>query len=772
MGKLTAFFTKGNIVVRIGLIVLLFGVAFLLKYTAEHNLVSIEMRLCSAAALGLTILGTGWYLRKTARIYGLLLQGGAIGILYLTLFASARIYNMIPIELAGTLMIALVILSGTIAVLLNAPGLAQLGTLGGFLAPVLISTSTGNHVMLFSYYTLLNAGVLGISWFKTWRLLNLTGFIFTFAISSIWGYQYYKPFYYASTQPFLIIFFLLYITISILFALRMPVRLRGYVDTTLVFGLPVIASSMQASLVFGDAYKMAVSSLITGAFYIILASTLWKKKGAGLKLLTEAFLALGVIFTSLSIPLALDAEFSSALWALEGAALIWTGIYQMRLSARLFGILLQFGAGVIFISDIHVQSNILPFINEQYLGGVIIAFAGFFSSYFLQHNSQLLHLKEKPFHTILLVWGILWWCCTNWAEIDYQFSRRHEIPAIISVFALSATFMNKLCKKLNWKSIGYAAAALLPYMVAVVWFCFEKQNYNHLFHHFGLPAWAIAFAIQYYLLYSLKNIWHLKLNFWYHLITFWLLVFIITWEAAWCANFLIKGSKAWMVSAWGITPVFILAALFMYGKKIKWPIVKYVNIYTEYAPLPVILLLFMWSIDTFAYSGNASPLPYIPIANPLDLTQLFILLVIIWAARQATPLKLPPFFYKYYMWLPGSTAFIWLNIVIARTIHHWAGIPYSIKSLNDSTLFQAAISILWGLSSLVLMVIASRSHIRKIWFCGATLLCFEVIKLFFIDLSGKGTIFRIVSFLAVGILMLIIGFFSPLPPADIKKELP
>jgi uncharacterized membrane protein len=68
------------------------------------------------------------------------------------------------------------------------------------------------------------------------------------------------------------------------------------------------------------------------------------------------------------------------------------------------------------------------------------------------------------------------------------------------------------------------------------------------------------------------------------------------------------------------------------------------------------------------------------------------------------------------------------------------------------------------------MVWANRIKFRKIWFCGATLLCCEVIKLFFIDLSGKGTIFRIVSFLSVGILMLIIGFFSPLPPAEIKKE--
>ena len=101
-------------------------------------------------------------------------------------------------------------------------------TLVAILAPVLTSTGEGSHVAPFSYYALLNAGILVMAWFRHWRWLNWTGFVFTFVIGASWGYQYYQPEYYASTQPFLILFFLFYLTVSMLFARRQALeRLRG-----------------------------------------------------------------------------------------------------------------------------------------------------------------------------------------------------------------------------------------------------------------------------------------------------------------------------------------------------------------------------------------------------------------------------------------------------------------------------------------------------------------------------------------------------------------
>jgi uncharacterized membrane protein len=83
----------------------------------------------------------------------------------------------------------------------------------------------------------------------------------------------------------------------------------------------------------------------------------------------------------------------------------------------------------------------------------------------------------------------------------------------------------------------------------------------------------------------------------------------------------------------------------------------------------------------------------------------------------------------------------------------------------ESTLVQSALSIFWAFLALTTMLIATRFRARAVWLTGAVLLVAVVIKLFLVDLSSIGTIERIVSFVGVGLLMLILGYFSPLPPA-------
>jgi uncharacterized membrane protein len=63
------------------------------------------------------------------------------------------------------------------------------------------------------------------------------------------------------------------------------------------------------------------------------------------------------------------------------------------------------------------------------------------------------------------------------------------------------------------------------------------------------------------------------------------------------------------------------------------------------------------------------------------------------------------------------------------------------------------------------MLVAARRRRRAPWLAGASLLGVVVVKLFAIDLSRIGSIERIVSFVVVGVLMLVVGYFSPMPPA-------
>ncbi len=775
---LAAFFTRGNMVVRVGVIVLFFGVAFLLKYAVDNNMFPIELRLIAAALGGLTMLVIGWRLRLGRPGYALVMQGGGIGILYLTLFAAAKIYDLVPLGFAFAVMTALVVLSGILAVLQDAKSLAFFGTIGGFLAPILLSTGRGDHVMLFSYYAFLNAGILGIAWFKAWRILNLVGFVFTFTIGSAWGHQYYTPAYFNSTEPFLILFFLFYAAIAVLFAFRQPPHLKGYVDGTLVFGVPLAAFALQSFMVHKYEYGMAFTSLAMGFFYMGLASALWRRKPENMRMLTESFLAMGVVFGSLTVPLALDGRWITGVWAMEGAAMVWIGVRQSRCLARVFGLLLQLGAGIAFFVTLDDPAGNTPILNGIYLGCAMISFAGLFSSYYLNRHADQIRTWEKHFHIPMLVWGLLWWFGAGLWEIQRHVPGEHQIYANLLFIALSVGVMGWIARKREWRVLEFPMTGLLPVMIIMAGDTFVTITYPHPFVRWGWIAWAVAFGVQYHLLWHFedrtdeaatfrfpKHVVHL-----WHWVTFWLLVFLLTWEITWVTGQISGKAKIWEFMVCGIFMGGIILAMLSLGERIRWPVRRFLTEYVGMGLMPLFVCLWIWEISAFSRVGNFPSLPYLPFVNPLDIAQGFVFLVIIrwvWQIRKQEQIQIPIFSDLPAGMVPYAlaiTIFIWLNAVLARTVHFWGGVPFTWPALYSSVVFQTAVSVLWTVIALGVMVSATRRDSRNVWIAGAILLGVVVAKLFLIDLSDIGNVARIVSFLGVGILMLVIGYFSPLPP--------
>ncbi|MBF0235086.1 MAG: DUF2339 domain-containing protein [Desulfamplus sp.] len=765
------FFTTGNVVLKFGMIILFFGVSFLLKYAAQRNMVPIEFRLAGVALGGTALIIIGWILAKKRAGYGLVLQGGGIGILYLTVFAAAKLYNLLPNTFSFVVMFCLVVLSGILAVLQDSKALAAFGASGGFLAPVLMSTGTGSHVMLFSYYALLNAGILGIAWFKAWREINLIGFFFTFVIFAFWGYRYYQPSYFASTEPFLLLFFVFYVFISILFAHRQPVKLRGFVDGPLVFGLPIVFFGMQASLVENHEYGVALSALGLGAFYILTATLLWKRLVEGMRILTEAFLALGVVFSSLAIPFALDGHATASAWALEGAAMVWVGLRQKRILARNFGIILQIGAALSYLAAYsYIPAESLPFANEVTLGGIFIALGALFSSYQLSSHKDVVKRWESLFHLILLGWGVIWWIGTGVRDIEYHSSYPQTDSYILLFFAFTALLVAGLNRTLSWLELQYPLYGYLPVLVLAALATYNADSYSLYFEGIGLAAWIISLVVLWLTLRMMEDRWNEKAKSGYHMISLWLLIFMLTNDTANLVDRVILGGEIWSFVCFALVPGLFVLTLLTFGEKVAWPIQTHRQSYLDYGVLAPLFFLVLWSLSSNFMQGDPAPLPYIPLLNPLTVCQLFVFLVIIYWLKynQTQPGKMYSSLKAYYFWAGlGGLMFLWLNGVTARLVHLYFGVPFDLHSMFNSVIMQSAISILWSSLALTVTIWANRKGIREVWFGGAVLLSGVVIKLFLVDLSGTGTIARIVSFLAVGVLMLLIGYFSPLP---LKKE--
>jgi uncharacterized membrane protein len=768
------YFTGGNTLVRVGVVILFIGVAFLLRYVAEHTHVPIQLRLSGVAVGGVVLLALGWRLRKKRPGYALALQGGAIGILYLTVFASLRLFSIMSPGPAFALLVLLAAFCAALAVMQNSLAFSLLAVGCGFLAPVLASSGQGDHVVLFSYYGVLNLAIVAIAWFKAWRPLNVAGFLFTFVIGTAWGVLKYKPEFFSSTEPFLVAFFLLYVAIAVLFSLRQQPVLRGYVDATIVFGVPAVAFGLQSVLVRDMPFALAYSAGAVSAMYLSLAWLLHKGKRDTQRLLIEAFMALGVVFLTLTVPLALDGRWSAATWALEGAGLIWIGCRQNRRLPRAFGALLQIASGIIFLFDVESPYGAVPLLNSAYLGGVMIAFGSVFAARALRRIHEDLFDEERFFAPVLFIWGVVWWLISGIAEIDRHVPGEYEAACILVLLAITSILCSELKRRFDLQGARVSALLLLPAMVLFLAFAGVLAlsgpfgpGPDHPFGDGGWVAWPVAFAAFYLVCRRHEETGALANAL--HVTSAWLLVVLLTWEFAWLVDQAVAGSGSWPAIAWAIVPG---AALFMLPKlraRLRWPVGAHEEAYVAVAGSGIAVCLIVWSlVANFTMRGDPYPLPYVPLLNPLDLAQAFVLLVLV---RYWLHVRKEEYAVLRTLTLRGAggtlalLTFIWLNAVLLRTLHQWAGVPFELDGMMRSTLVQTSLSIFWTVLALATMLVATRRLSRFVWLTGAVLLGVVVAKLFLVDLSRVGTVERIVSFVVVGLLMLVVGYFSPLPPA-------
>ena len=112
------------------------------------------------------------------------------------------------------------------------------------------------------------------------------------------------------------------------------------------------------------------------------------------------------------------------------------------------------------------------------------------------------------------------------------------------------------------------------------------------------------------------------------------------------------------------------------------------------------------------------------------------------------------------------TGLMLISSVMLRSLHHYMNLPYwSVEAWQNGTV-QASLTILWVVLALILTTFASKKSLRHVWMLGIAVLALVIAKLIFLDLSHTHTITRIVSFIGSGLVMLLIGYFAPLPPAQ------
>ena len=753
----------GNPIVRVGMLVLLVGLGLLLRYLAGRDLFSLPFKLAGVAALGLLLLVLGWRSRQRSGGFGLVLQGGGLGILYLTLYAGGKLYELMPLGVSLATMLALVVVGALLALRQNAQSLALMATTGGFLAPLLTSDGSGNHILLFSYMLLLNLGVLALAWFRQWRLLNWTGFVFTFGVLGLWCLMQYQPQHYLSGQLFSLLFFLLYLIVSLLFALRQPPQLRGLVDASLVFGLPLVMAAIQALLLESERYAMGFSAILLAALYAALWLGLRRLQRSELALLQHSFMLLGLMFATLSIPLLLGAQWTAASWALEAVGLLWIGLRQRQWLPRIGALLLYPGAWLALLLSGGPRSGTRPLLDGDSLALLLLSLSALAIGWLWHRLGEACLDWERRLSAAAVHIGWLTLAAAGALEVSGHLQGGAQFSALLLWLGATALLLQQLAVRLNWPGLAASCISLLPLALLVTIGVSEQLlGQQQRLHPAGTGGWlALLLVIAAHYLWlqreaprltpDKRTVLHLC-GALFMLLQLWLELF---W---WQQQLQISGTAA--MALWFLWPALPLGALWLLIDSPRWPFAAEPPCYHRLLPALLCALLLLWLLLASLLPGSWR-LVYIPLLNPLEMLQLAGLLLLLHGLRHP-----PAGWQRLADFTPAAAAaglFWMLNLMLLRSLHQHAGIAWDASQLWHSGMLQTGLSLLWSLSALALMVAARQRQQRLAWQIGAGLLGLVVAKLFLLDLADSGSLTRIVSFVGVGGLMLLIGYLAPQP---------
>ena len=537
-----------------------------------------------------------------------------------------------------------------------------------------------DHVLVFSFYAVLNAAILGVAWFKTWPELNLLGLGFAFGITAFWLFERYTQDEWATTQPFVALFVLMYMVIPVLFAVREAPDVRGVVTAPLVFGTPFIGFGLQALIVGHTEYGLAISALVLAVINGVLA-LVTRRFGRDGDDLTEAYWALGVAFIAIAVPFALDAHYTATVWAFQGAVLVWIGT---RRSSKLYmggGALLQVMAGASF--GVHLAEALpylagtTPIANEYFLGAAVVAASGLVSGWIFHRLKDHLHGLDLAAWAAL-AWGTLWWLLGGLMEIGYQVSTAPLAVSLVFV-AISCGAGFLAAARLAWPDLNALGLLLLAAMVVALEIALVSQS--HPLALYGWVAWLVAFAV-YYAFLRLRESGFPPLLPILHAGAYWVLALLVGFEVFWQIDQIASG--VWPIAAVFAALLVLVGGTLIGRRALTWPLEIHRRTYLDLCTGPVLsVLAVVVFLTNIVSNGDPSPIFYVPVLNPLEVLAVALVLVaLLWKEMAASEgvrafkglVEAP--------WAPtlAVAGVVLLTMAVARTVHHWVGVPRSIRS--------------------------------------------------------------------------------------------
>ena len=316
-----------NIISKIGIAITIIGVGIGAQYSIEHDLISPFTRICLGYLIGLGLLGVGFRLKKAYTDFSAVLVSGAIAIMYFITYAAYTLYAMMPQTVAFALMLLFTVSTIAAAINYNRQVIAHIGLVGAYAVPFLLSNDSGDTTILYTYMTIINAGILIIAIKKYWKPLYYSSFILTWLIFSTWYvFQYEDSNHFLTFWIFGFLFFITFYLIFISYKLLHQEKFKAS-DVLLIlsnsfifYGLGYAALSNHQ---YGSQY-LGLFTLANAAIHLGVTLFIYIRNIADRNLFSLVA-GLVFVFVTIAIPVQLDGSWVTLLWAGEAVLLFWIG---------------------------------------------------------------------------------------------------------------------------------------------------------------------------------------------------------------------------------------------------------------------------------------------------------------------------------------------------------------------------------------------------------------------------------------------------------------
>ncbi|AZA83000.1 DUF2339 domain-containing protein [Chryseobacterium lactis] len=460
-------FLKQNILTIVGIFTLVLGIGYFVKYAIDKNWIGETARAGIGFFIGATIILIGHFLRKNYTTFASIITGGGIAVLYFTATIAFREYHLFTQNTAFLITILITAISIILSYYYKSEILIIFSLIGGFSAPLMISTGQSNYLFLFIYLTLLNIGMLAVTFLKHWKSVGWTAYVFTTLYLLFWTSE--KP------ELLSIVFYIISYIIFYIFALYDYIK-KNVLSTWDILMLALINFTSIIGLVYTfDELKYEPATIFPIGFALINTILLfreYRKKNAGTSF--SVFAGITVSLITIAVALQFKTHLITSVWAIEATLLlfIWKKTGH-KIFKTCFHILfpLVIIAQMITWTEYFNAKNLSIILNPVFLTSLVTVFSAIVNLYLLKDVQKDTSANDNSFFEDLITvasYGIIYTALL--LEIIYHIQNMHwaAITSVALLFSMYYIFILLLFRKVLHINIGLQIVLIYLFLFLLI----------------------------------------------------------------------------------------------------------------------------------------------------------------------------------------------------------------------------------------------------------------------------------------------------------------